>query len=225
MTVSAEGVPLRERQRQEREALILRAAADLFVEKGFHETSMEDIAARVGIAKGTVYLHFASKEDLVIAFCEQGIRKFAIVLDTIVAGTGTPRAKLERIFAGALTPRHEGISQVIGTAFHNPQMLARMQEQRERMGDLWREPSKSLSALFDEGKATGDFDPTMPTPLMLSLFLGLLAPHNWERGLANDMTLAETARHVTRFYFKGVAPDQSLAPPAPTTAPLEPTES
>ncbi len=57
---------LKEKQRQEREALILQAAEEVLMEKGYHETSIDEIAARVGIAKGTVYLHFPSKEDLVI---------------------------------------------------------------------------------------------------------------------------------------------------------------
>lgn len=53
---------LKEKQRKERELLILEAAEEVMIEKGYHETSMEEIAARVGIAKGTVYLHFPSKE-------------------------------------------------------------------------------------------------------------------------------------------------------------------
>ncbi len=62
---------LKERQRQERAALILQAAEEVLAEKGYHETSMDEIAARVGVAKGTVYLHFPSKEDLVFALFEQ----------------------------------------------------------------------------------------------------------------------------------------------------------
>src|SRR5579859_953804 len=98
MTVSERGVSLRERQRQERERLILRAASDLFVERGYHDTSMDDIATRVGIAKGTVYLHFASKEDLTLALLEQGVREFTHSLDTILSADGTPRDKLEAVF-------------------------------------------------------------------------------------------------------------------------------
>src|SRR5581483_8243141 len=58
---------LKERQRQEREQLILRAARELLMERGYHDMSIDEIAERVGISKGTVYLHFASKEDLVLA--------------------------------------------------------------------------------------------------------------------------------------------------------------
>ena len=62
---------LKEKQRQEREELILQAAEEVLAEKGYYETSVDEIAARVGIAKGTVYLHFPGKEDLVIAILER----------------------------------------------------------------------------------------------------------------------------------------------------------
>lgn len=223
MTVSAEGVPLRERQRQEREALILRAASDLFVERGYHETSMEDIAARVGIAKGTVYLHFASKEDLTIALVQHGIRHFAADLEAILASDATPQAKLEQVIEQTFTSPGARISQVIMTAFRNPQLLERMHERRATMGEVWREPSRLLTEILNEGKATGEFDPTMPTPLMLTLFLSLLAPHRWDQSVAQDIPPAELARQVSRFFFKGIASD-SHTPSGEHAPPDSPTQ-
>src|SRR5438874_5038072 len=88
---------LKERQRQEREALILQAAEEVLIEKGYHETSMDEIAARVGIAKGTVYLHFASKEDLVFALFERDLQKLQQALEEKIALALTPRAKLEAL--------------------------------------------------------------------------------------------------------------------------------
>ncbi len=76
---------LKEKQRQEREALILQAAEEVLAEKGYHETSMDEIAARVGIAKGTVYLHFPSKEDLVVALFEGNIQKMAQEVEVILS--------------------------------------------------------------------------------------------------------------------------------------------
>src|SRR5207302_10908597 len=67
---------LKEKQRQEREALILQVAEEVLMEKGYHEMSIDEIATRVGIAKGTVYLHFSSKEDLVVAIFERDMQKF-----------------------------------------------------------------------------------------------------------------------------------------------------
>jgi AcrR family transcriptional regulator len=53
---------------------ILDAARKVFAEKGFSETTMEQIAERTGIAKGTLYLYFRSKRDLYMAALMQGIR-------------------------------------------------------------------------------------------------------------------------------------------------------
>lgn len=54
----------RRRDPEERRAEILAAALSLFSERGFAATRIEDVAARAGIAKGTVYLHFPDKEAL-----------------------------------------------------------------------------------------------------------------------------------------------------------------
>ena len=72
---------LKEKQRQEREALILQAAEEVLTEKGYYETSIDEIAARVGIAKGTVYLHFPSKEDLVVAIFERDMHKLVELVE------------------------------------------------------------------------------------------------------------------------------------------------
>lgn len=217
MTIGAEGVPLRERQRQEREALILDAAAKLFVERGYHDTSMEDIAARVGIAKGTVYLHFASKEDLALAMVDQGARRFAKALDTILASGATPRAKLETIFERTFSSVGDGISQAMSAVFRNRDVMARMSEKHDDMSAIWREPSRRLGQTLDEGKALGEFDPDMPTPIMLNLFWGLLSIHRRDPSAVNDIPPAEVARQISRFFFKGIAPAQPAERVLPPT--------
>ena len=62
-------MPEKKRERRDpelRRAEILKAALACFAERGFAATRMEDVAARAGIAKGTVYLHFPDKERLFI---------------------------------------------------------------------------------------------------------------------------------------------------------------
>ncbi len=213
MTVSERGVSLRERQRQERERLILRAAAEMFIERGYYDTSMDDIAARVGIAKGTVYLHFASKEDLTLALFEQGVREFTRSLDAILSADGTPRDKLEAVF-GAYSAMTDGSFQLFSTIFRNPEVIARLHEKREVIRALWEEPRARLTEILEEGKAAGEFDPTMPTPIMINLLLGLLTPHRWERPIEGKMSSAEVASHISRFFFKGITPCQHAPPPS-----------
>src|SRR5688572_21870760 len=88
---------LKEEQREERTALILQAAFDGLVEKGYYETSMDEIAARVGISKGTLYLHFKSKEDLIFMLIEQETGKFLSLVDQIMTEDTSVRDQLEHI--------------------------------------------------------------------------------------------------------------------------------
>jgi AcrR family transcriptional regulator len=61
------------RRSDARPAEIIEAALDLFVEKGFSATRMEEIARRAGVTKGTVYLYFPSKEDVFRALVQESV--------------------------------------------------------------------------------------------------------------------------------------------------------
>ena len=63
----------RRRRKDARPAELLAAALELFIEKGFAATRLADVAARAGVAKGTLYLYFDSKEALFRAVVAQGI--------------------------------------------------------------------------------------------------------------------------------------------------------
>ncbi len=69
-------VPLsakRERRKEARPGELLDAALDLFVEKGFAATRVEEVAARAGVSKGTLFLYFQSKEELFKAVLRENI--------------------------------------------------------------------------------------------------------------------------------------------------------
>jgi len=197
---------LKERQRQERERLILRAAEELLFERGYHDMAIEDLAARVGISKGTVYLHFASKEDLVLALFERGRHDLLQTLDATLSTAATPREKLrailERVYSGMSCKQF----QVISEAFQNPALFGRMAEKRQALGEVWDAPMKRIAAVLDEGKALGEFDPAFPTPIMLSLFRSLLTPHAYQRLVVQEgMPPDAVVRNLIQFFFKGIA--------------------
>lgn len=65
--------PRWERRKEARPQELIAAALDLFVEKGFAATRLEDVAARAGVSKGTLYLYFDNKEALFKAVVQEGI--------------------------------------------------------------------------------------------------------------------------------------------------------
>lgn len=54
---------------------LVREAARLFAERGFNQTDMAELARRAGVAKGSIYNYFQSKEDLYIHVCRDGIER------------------------------------------------------------------------------------------------------------------------------------------------------
>jgi len=72
--VKAKDAPVkRERRKEARPGELLDAALDLFVEKGFAATRSEEVAARAGVSKGTLFLYFPTKEELFKAVVRENI--------------------------------------------------------------------------------------------------------------------------------------------------------
>jgi AcrR family transcriptional regulator len=65
--------PRWERRKEDRPSELAAAALDLFVEKGFAATRLDDVATRAGVSKGTLYLYFDSKDDLFKAVIESAV--------------------------------------------------------------------------------------------------------------------------------------------------------
>lgn len=70
---------------EQRRAEILEAALGLFSSKGFHDTTMEEVANAAGVAKGTIYLYFQSKEHLLLALKREFMQGLTDAVADIVA--------------------------------------------------------------------------------------------------------------------------------------------
>ena len=197
---------LKEKQRQEREALILQAAEEVLMEKGYHETSIDEIASRVGIAKGTVYLHFASKEDLVFALFAQDLEKFQQLVGSTVASELTARAKMEAILHVLYGSFFSKRFQLLYSLSNSADLRRIFVEKKGCMREMWEQISALITILLEEGKADGEFDTTIPTSVMLSAFFSLLSPKSYDRlMIEGQMSQEEVSRQLGRIYFKGIA--------------------
>ena len=75
---------LRERQKQQLRRELISTALRLFEEKGLDATSVDDIAARAGVAKGTFYLYFKAKSDIISAIVEDCLTKLESCISSAV---------------------------------------------------------------------------------------------------------------------------------------------
>jgi TetR/AcrR family fatty acid metabolism transcriptional regulator len=199
---------LRERQRQERAALILQAAEEVLSEKGYHDTSMDEIAARVGIAKGTVYLHYPSKEDLIFALFERELAAFLQAVDQIIVQETSARTRLETIlrnmYMGLLGKR----IQLLMALYSSIEMRGKLMEQKGQIHERMERLTEQVNALLEEGKANGEFDTSIPTSIMRSTFFSLLSPISYKRLVVEEQTPPEQlVKCLGHIYFKGIAED------------------
>lgn len=93
------------RRKEERPQEIVQAAFEEFSESGFSATRLDDVARRAGVAKGTIYLYFESKEELFKAVVENKVvAVFESIREEIAPGTGSVEAHMRR-FLPALAHR------------------------------------------------------------------------------------------------------------------------
>src|SRR5205809_4515549 len=75
---------------------ILRAAIDVFAERGYFNAQVADVARAAGVAAGTVYLYFRSKDDLLISIFERGMREAIAEGKNVIDGVDDPSERLRR---------------------------------------------------------------------------------------------------------------------------------
>jgi TetR/AcrR family fatty acid metabolism transcriptional regulator len=78
---------------------ILRAATDVFAESGYFNAQVADVARAAGVAAGTVYLYFRSKDDLLVSIFERSMRDAIAEGRAMAGGVRDPRQRLRRFAA------------------------------------------------------------------------------------------------------------------------------
>lgn len=85
-----------------RRTQLLDAAREIFAKRGMSGTTVDSIAKRAGVAKGTVYLYYRCKEDILRQVLEEDLAELRDRTVPIIAGAGTIEDRLERFFHAAL---------------------------------------------------------------------------------------------------------------------------
>jgi AcrR family transcriptional regulator len=135
--------------------LILDAADRLLARYGYRKMTMDDLAQEVGIGKGTIYLHFPSKEEVVLSHVDRIVERLKVELEKMARGAGTPAARLRRMLVARVMFRFDSVQHYTESlsdllAALRPGLLAR----RRRHFD---EESEVLSEVLREGRRAGEF--------------------------------------------------------------------
>jgi AcrR family transcriptional regulator len=84
-------------KREVRREQILKMASALFSEKSYHDVTVDEIAGAVGVAKGTIYLYFPSKERLYLEILEDSFEAIESLLEKEIAKSDSAPVKLKKV--------------------------------------------------------------------------------------------------------------------------------
>lgn len=176
--------PKRERRKQARPGELLQAALELFVEKGYAATRSEEVAARAGVSKGTLFLYFPSKEELFKAVVRENVvRPQTEGAQEIARFEGPTPALLEQLMLewwrryGAT--QASGISKLVMSEASNFPDLARFfQEEVVTPGHAM------VRSVLQRGVDRGEFRPINPELTVHSVLAPLLFLVTWKHSMA-----------------------------------------
>lgn len=156
-----------------RERDIVATAARLFKEKGYRATTLEDIAAAVGMLKGSLYYYIRSKEELLYLVVRDPIREVYSELEAIVAADLPFTEKIAQAIANHMTVFH----------LHYPHIAVYLHDYRHLMDKLEQnviETPKQYQRLWDtllrQGIAAGDIRDDVDVTMAGYALLGMC---NW----------------------------------------------
>lgn len=156
----------RAREFAAREELILREARRLLLEKGFQGWNMDDLAQAVEYSKGTLYQHFASKEDLALAVITEALAQRAGLFEHASTFKGGTRERIRAICGACCEfatshPDYYHVEMMLKSAsFWGKASEARREDHRFHAGRCWR----AVQAIVIEAQAAGDMPKGLVTP-------------------------------------------------------------
>lgn len=184
---------------------ILKAALALFLRRGFDATTMDDVAAKARIAKGTLYLHFKDKADLYVSLIEQKADALNQALNGIAASDATPAAKLGTIIRRNLefiAHEYSGAEFFHDTQVgHNPEVLKLI---KTRITPKLENLLQVIAGVVKQGVEAREFRKVDPFSIAVRVF-GLVNVNLMRRALDPEpMDPAKEAAALRDFVFRGI---------------------
>ena len=157
---------------------IIEEAVKLFYERGFTGTTLDDIAAELGVTKPFIYTHFRSKVELLAALCTPTIEMSLAAVEDAAKRPGTPTERLRRAIVGFT---HVILSRQANIAIFFREEKSLAPEALDEINRLRKRFDRKLSGLLTEGVSAGEF--TVADVKLTALVIGGMISwaYTWHR--------------------------------------------
>ena len=179
---------------------ILDASAQIFSQKGYHGTSMQDIAAAVNLQKASLYHHVSSKQEILFELLNRGLQILTEKVEEAIIDPGPPDERLRQAiqaYLSALT-EHQDVTSVLLLEYRSlePDYLIPHIEERDRFEQIWQ----NLIQLGIQENIFSCDHPSMSTRALLGVMNWTVT---WFR-IDGPMSAGEIADQITDLFLLGL---------------------
>ena len=183
MEAPTEYKPRWERRKDARPQELLGAALDLFVERGYAATRLEDVARRAGVSKGTLYLYFTNKEELFKAMVRETIVPGLGEAEHSIATFDGPSGELLRTILCSWWQRYgstrlAGVTKLMMAEAGNFPELSRFYND-----EVIARANAMIARILERGMASGEFRPVDTETMTLILTAPMVMLTLWTQAL------------------------------------------
>ena len=184
---------------------IIDAAIRVFARNGYYNSRVSDVAREAGIAAGTIYLYFKTKDEILVTLFREKMAEWVALVRKAIAGERDPVAKIRKIVAlhFKVIEEHPDLAEVVQVELRQGQKFFRGASAHE------------ISAYFDviqgvleEGVAAGRIRHDLPVKIATKMLFGAMdqLATSWVLG-KRAYRLSDAADAVATIFLKGVCTD------------------
>ena len=182
---------------------IIEAAVRVFARRGYYNSRVSDIAQEAGIAAGTIYLYFKTKDDILVTLFRDKMAEFVGSLRKAIADEPDAVAKVRRLVAlhFLMLEGNPELAEVVQVELRQGQKFFRGASSQE-IGAYF----SLIGSVLEEGVAQGRFRPGLPIKIATKMLFGAMdqMATSWVLG-KRGYRLTDTASQVAEIFLLGVA--------------------
>ena len=182
---------------------IIEAAVRVFARKGYYNSRVSDIAREAGIAAGTIYLYFKTKDDILVTLFRDKMTEFVGSLRKAVADEPDAIAKVRRLVAlhFRMLEDNPELAEVVQIELRQGQKFFRGASSQE-IGAYFA----LIGSLLEEGVVQGRFRQDLPVKIATKMLFGAMdqMATSWVLG-KRGYSLTDSAPAVAEIFLQGVA--------------------
>src|SRR5512145_1966222 len=184
---------------------IIDAAIRVFARNGYYNSRVSDIAREAGIASGTIYLYFKTKDEILVTLFREKMAEWVAHVRHEIAGEPDPVAKIRRLVAlhFSVLERHPDLAEVVQVELRQGHKFFRGASAHEVSAYF-----ALIGSILEQGIAAGQFRGDLPVKVATKVLFGAMdqVATSWVLG-KRAYRLVDAADAVATIFLRGVTPD------------------